>query len=116
MQNACPKDANQWPEGRIAKQTSMQKHANKRAKRVLCMCLHSWGLQSVPPAIVLHLWNVFVCILVVLPLARPVWVMRLLTLKMNGGKLARWLQINPAELESGSRFFVFSPGRQDKLG
>ncbi len=37
------------------------------------MCLRSWVLQSVPPAIVLHLWGALFCMLVVLQLARPVW-------------------------------------------
>ncbi len=42
-------------------------------RAVFCMFVHSWVSQSVPPAIVLHLWGVCFCILVVLQLARLVW-------------------------------------------
>ncbi len=50
-----PKDANQWPEGRIAK----PKHAQNMQTRPSLVFFHSWVLQSVPPAIVLHLWSAF---------------------------------------------------------
>ena len=73
------KYAGQWPEGQIVKPKNA-KQCKKCANHIFHICLHSWVLQSVPPAIVSHIWDAFVCILVVLQSARPVWGMYLLRL------------------------------------
>ncbi len=55
--NTHPKYVNKWPERLIAKPKNANKCQKVRFEHVFYIGLHSWVLQSAPPAIYLHIWG-----------------------------------------------------------